>query len=265
MSNACKLVQIWLSNALKYASITCDQVSSHDILGCVVSFLEGVQKNSLTSRFHADGFVICPAIISRKSIAGFVRQIQEELKSPSFIESERCVGSLLLNDPKTWPQKGARRVVECAPAGVGEHWKGLRRGLTPILNQLMGENCWEMPFNTGEPGQIRHVYFPITFPEHIYSGGKAGTGNAARSASSKSKAPNHVDGYSCTSSRPVRLESWKDEVRRTPFTSESLDAPLRWQPVSRRRFRGKGWHIDIGPGFSTDAKRRFSGVRECDC
>ena len=260
MSKASDLANIWLSSAFKCASIESRQAVFDNILERLASFLEE-QHYSLKSSFHADGFVMCPAVISSKAVTGFVRQIQEELRSPSFIESERCVGSLLLNDSRTWPQKGSRRVVECAPAGVGEHWKALRRGLTPFLDRLMGKDCWEFPFNTGKPGQIRHVYFPITFPEHIYSGGKAG--KASRSTSSKSKGPSSVDGYSCTSHRPVRFESWKDEVRRTPFTSESLDAPFRWQPVSRRRFRGKGWHIDIGPGFSTDAKRRFAGICEC--
>ena len=32
-----------------------------------------------------------------------------------------------------------------------------------------------------------------------------------------------------------------------------------WQAVNRRRVRGKGWHIDIGPGFDTDWRRRLAG------
>ena len=55
------------------------------------------------------------------------------------------------------------------------------------------------------------------------------------------------------------LESWKDEIARAPFTQEDIDAPSRWQPVSRRRYRGKGWHVDIGPGFSTEQKRTTKG------
>ena len=34
---------------------------------------------------------------------------------------------------------------------------------------------------------------------------------------------------------------------------------LRWVPVNRRRVRGKGWHVDIGPGFDTDAARHVHG------
>ena len=32
-----------------------------------------------------------------------------------------------------------------------------------------------------------------------------------------------------------------------------------WEPVNRRRVRGKGWHVDIGPGFDTDWRRRLAG------
>ena len=32
-----------------------------------------------------------------------------------------------------------------------------------------------------------------------------------------------------------------------------------WVPVNRRRVRGKGWHVDIGPGFDTDAARHVFG------
>ena len=267
-----ELAQFWLSAAFESASMEFKQKHFCNILTRLVSFLQ-TDTDPFVSRFHADGFVMCPSIISSKAVAGFVQQIREELEdSPSaknsqsgtdkngharHVERERCVGSLILDDPKTWPQKGSRRVVECAPAGVGEHWHALHRGLTPFLNQLMGEHCWQLPFNTGKACQIRHVYCPITFPEHTYS--------CSAATKTSSTVPKCVDGCNCVTSRPVRFESWKDEVRRTPFTSEALDAPLRWQPVSRRRFRGKGWHIDIGPGFSTDAKRRFKGVCVCVC
>ena len=33
----------------------------------------------------------------------------------------------------------------------------------------------------------------------------------------------------------------------------------RWEPVNRRRVRGKGWHVDIGPGFDTDWRRKLAG------
>ncbi len=36
-------------------------------------------------------------------------------------------------------------------------------------------------------------------------------------------------------------------------------AAAEWQAVNRRRVRGKGWHVDIGPGFSTDWRRTAHG------
>lgn len=32
-----------------------------------------------------------------------------------------------------------------------------------------------------------------------------------------------------------------------------------WEPVNRRRARGKGWHIDVGPGFDSDGRRHVFG------
>ena len=36
-------------------------------------------------------------------------------------------------------------------------------------------------------------------------------------------------------------------------------AAAEWEAVNRRRVRGKGWHVDIGPGFSTDWRRTADG------
>jgi hypothetical protein len=32
-----------------------------------------------------------------------------------------------------------------------------------------------------------------------------------------------------------------------------------WQPVNRRRVVGRGWHIDVGPGFGNDEVRTTKG------
>mmetsp|Transcript_6472 Transcript_6472/g.15995 ORF Transcript_6472/g.15995 Transcript_6472/m.15995 type:complete len:205 (-) Transcript_6472:120-734(-) len=62
------------------------------------------------------------------------------------------------------------------------------------------------------------------------------------------------------SPRPITLCSWKEELAALgAWTDEALDAATRWQPVSRRRIRGKGWHIDIGPGCPTTGMRRTAG------
>ena len=58
----------------------------------------------------------------------------------------------------------------------------------------------------------------------------------------------------------VPVQEVKKSVKEfTLSTAEARDARDRWQPVSRRRFRGKGWHIDVGPGFPNDGLRYAAG------
>ena len=214
---------------------------------------------------HEKGFVQLHQVLSPLSVKQFVQQIETELTTGGQ-QAERCVGQLSLLDSTTWPKKGARRVVECAPLGVGSHWKELRNGLIPALDRILGQDQWELLFNTSD-SDIRHFYCPITFPEHKYSHSSSTLSSASLSVSSSSPSsslPSCASTSAATSTtiaRPVLLESWKDEVAHAPFTNEDTDAPARWQPVSRRRFRGKGWHVDIGPGFSTEQKRTTVGHR----
>ena len=42
-------------------------------------------------------------------------------------------------------------------------------------------------------------------------------------------------------------------------------AAREWEAVNRRRVRGKGWHVDIGPGFDTDWLRTAEGHRFQGC
>lgn len=132
----------------------------------------------------------------------------------------------------------------------------------------MGEDCWEMPFN-GEtteqhPGwnighPPRHWYFPIVFPEHLYPNTAVGPTGVARAPHRDAGEDRDEQDAAGRPPRKIELHSWRDELAMGAFTSEALDAPSRWQPVSRRRFRGKGWHIDVGPGFPNDGLRHDSG------
>lgn len=45
---------------------------------------------------------------------------------------------------------------------------------------------------------------------------------------------------------------------------EDAGAPA-WSPVNRRGQRWRGWHVDIGPGFSTDERRTLAGHRYQGC
>ena len=56
--------------------------------------------------------------------------------------------------------------------------------------------------------------------------------------------------------RPPREEKG---VRASSPPTRNSDAKPAWVPVNRRRVRGKGWHVDIGPGFDTDAARHVHG------
>ena len=67
----------------------------------------------------SSGYVHLRSILSKSSVEKFVEQIRSELAEEG--QSERCVGKLSLTDATTWPKKGSRRVVECAPEGVGNH------------------------------------------------------------------------------------------------------------------------------------------------
>eukprot|EP00946_MAST-07B_sp_MAST-7B-sp1_P001218 g1218.t1 len=225
---------------------------------------ESAGAASILENFRRDGFVQLRNVLDESAVAGFVSQIERELAGDDAGVGGGADRTLkqrvLLSDRTTWPRKGARRVIETAPVcrrgagaggeGAAQHWERMRDGLAPTLDAIMGPGGWELPFNN--PGSsIRHFYCPIVMPEVEYPHDHSQPSGAADVTIAGSKG--------VSTSRPVLLESWKEEIRRAAFTNEAEDAPSRWQPVSRRRFRGKGWHVDIGPGFSTDAPRTVRG------
>lgn len=222
------------------------------------------EEPAIAAAFSRDGFVIVPGALSSSDVSSFVAQLEAELSGSSGEAAELLYdrtgpGRISLNDRATWPTGKSRRVVECAPFPVAgaSHWHSLRSSpaLAQALDSIVGKGCWEMPFN-GEPTERhpgwtvdhepRHWYFPIVFPEHEYP-------PAAHSATSE------AGRASPDARRRILLHSWRDELAVAPFTAEARDARGRWQPVSRRRFRGKGWHIDVGPGFPNDGLRYAAG------
>eukprot|EP00946_MAST-07B_sp_MAST-7B-sp1_P005401 g5401.t1 len=224
-------------------------------------------------RFRLDGFVQLRNVLDESAVAGFVSQIERELAGDEAGLGDGADRTLkqrvVLSDRTTWPKKGARRVIETAPVcmrsadtegeGAAQHWEHMRDSLAPTLDAIMGPGGWELPFN--KPGSsIRHFYCPIVMPEVEYPHNHPQpTGAAGEVSVHASRHSTVAGGNGQFASRPVLLESWKEEIRSAAFTNEEVDAPSRWQPVSRRRFRGKGWHVDIGPGFSTDAPRTVHG------
>ena len=207
---------------------------------------------TVLQQFLNVGFVQLNQVIDRDTVNQFVDQIRDELARTTNIEKERSIGRVELENQSTWPQKGGRRVVECAPAGVGVHWEKLKSSqkFCSALDEIVGPSCWELPLNkprtADEDSTIRHWYFPITFPETLYN-------DSSLSSSALSK-PASVCPHLAI------LRSNREELQADgPFTNEEIDAPTRWQPVSRRRVRGKGWHLDSGPGFGNDDLRTSQG------
>lgn len=241
-------------------------------------------STNLQSTFDEQGYVVLPDVLSKEQVAAFERQLQAELLGTVAGEAERCVkGKVSLRDPSSFPKKGQRRVIECAPVGVGfAHWEALQTSprIKAALDVLIGIDAWELPLNkerlatetkaSGVPEHtewIRHFYCPCTFPEVDYAQQQrqkrarlsAAAPAAKHEATSCADSGSSADQIPSVVGRDVQLCSWKDEMRSYHFTNEEIDAPRMWQPVSRRRFRGKGWHVDIGPGFPTDAKRLAAG------
>jgi hypothetical protein len=216
------------------------------------------------------------------------------------------VQALALDDPCTWPSGGQRRVVECAPLEIGEHWKALSAAprLVAALDAILGHGAWEVPTNT--PGeQVRYFYAPVVFPEDattvvphqpnnrrkqvsrreadecavmapaahaaVGDGDDAGVSDVGNGACSECvgdiRAEDSVGAGAASEAtagqrpaeRLAELMSWKEERRTFGQGPSCRVPPSRWQPVNRRRFRGKGWHIDIGPGFQGGWTRTLAG------
>ena len=225
--------------------------------------------------FRRRGWTIVRGALPEAAVRGFVAQMALELADPppetlqqalgggkqgdyrpNLGIGERAVGSVDLEDPRSWPSGKERRVVELTPRGDGEHWEVLRQSprLREALDSIVGRDCWHLPTNapSDEPFSVRDFYFPVTFPESP----ERPLGDAPSGASASGTRPG--------ASRPVRLRSWREEHAEVEAGRAGLGAGDVWQPVSRRRFRGKGWHLDVGPGFPMDGLRSAAG-HPCQC
>jgi hypothetical protein len=185
-------------------------------------------------------------------------------------------------------------VVECAPVGEGEHWEALSTSprLVTALDSILRKGAWEININTREC-PTRFFYAPVVFPEADANAnvgksaprGRAGeggdqTGQGAAAVDETTDTgsacahctgahPTVSEGGKCTCGgrckqsaaqpRLVELMSWKDERKAFGQGADQRVPPSRWQSVNRRRFRGKGWHIDIGPAFDGGWPRTLDG------
>jgi hypothetical protein len=104
--------------------------------------------------------------------------------------------------------------------------------------------------------RVRHWYCPVTFPEQEVKEEEEGEEEAKEGAAA---APTHPGPpLPCAGPRLAALTSVDEEVRTNGMPTPST-AAHRWQPVNRRRFLNKGWHVDVGPGFPNPHPRSPRG------
>lgn len=184
--------------------------------------------------------------------------------------------------------------MELAPLSKGPHWDELisSQKLRDVLDSVLGANGWELPLNSvsdGRPGpgprekvgtghgadaSVRHWYCPVVFPESADCAPKRAVDDTAeavpssssvkrvcvRDVSNAGRDPRRKGEFESggVRYRPMRLCPCKEELRDNgPLRVD--EAWWRWQPVNRRRVLGKGWHIDIGPGFDLGWERSLQG------
>lgn len=159
--------------------------SAHPVEDHVRFVFEELGFEGEIERFHRDGYCVVRRALAPDVLTSFRAQIEEELRDPT-IPQQQCA-AVDLSTVESWPSGGARRVIECVPAGAGKHWDRLIQSTaggdidngdehqhvaTPLaaaLDRLLGPGGWELPLNpTGAhsaEGFVRHWYCPIVFPE----------------------------------------------------------------------------------------------------
>lgn len=223
--------------------------------------------NPVAAEFFGRGYVVLPRVLAPDAVASFLTSIDADLATLDNAESGKAFsGPLSLADPGTWPAGKARRVAESAPVGGdAPHWAALRGApqLCAALDAIMGGGGWELPMNAaGADGKLvgpRHWYAPVAFPEAPPSAAGTPTSATARVADDWADEHGAGGGYPGGCAGPRRalfVSSLEEQAAHGPPSPAT--AHRRWQPVSRRRFCNKGWHIDIGPGFPTDGRRSLS-------
>jgi hypothetical protein len=176
-----------------------------------------------------------------------------------------------------------------ASASAMVHWDMLADPAGPLgraLDALLGADNWELPCNgqrealdAALPASAarypppprdhpRYVYCPVAMTEHDNVSADDVREAAALVASSSSLLSSLHLPEACSGARPALLCSPFD----APFL-QTLDAARRahlapgsaaaaaatWQPINRRRYLNKGWHLDVGPGFPNEGARTLRG------
>jgi hypothetical protein len=216
------------------------------------------ESQSCSQSLAHRGYFRVPAALSPETVSAFRAQLCADLHSVSGVD---------LSDASTWPRARERRVLEVEPLGDGggggegrAHWRSLRESaaLRVALDDALGADAWEILCNEGSSVQRgartavalsgpRHFYAPIVFPE-----GEAGGGGVPEMGGGAAAPPGAAAGRACP------FEDYAAFAARAAAAG-ALEPAARWTPVSRRRFAGKGWHIDSGPGFGNAERRALAG------
>jgi len=198
---------------------------------------------SLRACFSRDGFVVLRAAIPSPIVSALAAEVCSLANAPGGGESGTPPFDPHVSS--TWPRGRSRRVREVSPTCSGAAWEALLGSapLTRALDTLLGAGAWELPRNA--EGSPRHWYAPCVAPE-----------GAAPPGAPSAAAPGGVPpGAPCAAPPRACPFSPCDAAR-----AHAAPPAAAWAPVSRRRFRGLGWHLDVGPGVPSSVPRAAGGA-----
>jgi hypothetical protein len=182
------------------------------------------------------GWVHLRGALSPDEVAPFVTQLTTEMTVQRVCPDP--------TNRDVWPSElRAHRIFELAPQGRGHsHWESLQHvpALAAVLNELLGAGHWRLPLNAA--GSSRHWYCPVSFPERPLFPVKP------------CQCPSVSTSGDHRATRPCPFHAALDGRDEPPASPCAL-----WAPVSRRRWVGRGWHLDVGPEFGNHEVRTLAG------
>ena len=232
----------------------------------------GVEKDSSTcvpdgnlsfsSLFSLQGYIIVRSALEAEAIDLFINEIQHGLSfdlDPSVSETP-----MSLQDTSTFPRGNKRRVFEVAPRSTVSEKLALylRRETGPLAEALdalfSGRNSWTIPLNgdneteqSPSSSTPRYWYCPIALPEFLP--------DKVTPVTTKVTAIESALDVECPGPRKALLCHVLDEDFQSSLSTGSSLHQFSWQPINRRRFLSKGYHVDVGPGFKNDGLRTVRG------
>jgi len=141
--------------------------------------MENLFGEDIQDRFRRDGFIILPrALLANSNTGGgnkttvvddFILQLFQEFAMPTIHTEAGAKQKIKLDDKKTYPTHGERKIFEVCAPGIGSHWQFLENNKTfnKTVDALFGQNKWTFSLNQDFAGacKVRHWYSPIVFPE----------------------------------------------------------------------------------------------------